>query len=1237
MGKRILKHLPSCIGAWLLGLYDSDKLASNAAKTGLERVFPSPEKRKTLRKAYQEALLDFCLNIIQHETPITLSYEPAVGPAEAAAKYNRTLAASIKLISELLELVAEEDIRKFVEKYQHLADDQKLWGNVTNEDSSVRRGIHKLLRTCLENPAINESFNPSHLSSWYVSKGLESDQSGSATEYLETLVHLTHAYPSIWTSHWSGKKPPHVNLRHFLRKGSQSGPPIFWTKLGTMLSNLPKETFPDTLEGTTSLLKALQNGLTRREEPRSYLGSGLKAFLHFIPIVSSQLSIEDQKANLVSTIKPLVDSLLFVTGERAWDVPEISATDLLKEIIRIDFVSDTLVENWRPISETLVVHLRTLLPESSPDYDISQHQVGSESQRWAIATSMLYRSDFQSREIPEAVRYVIKEAIDVLVNRNGKPYGAATAIGHITTHCKDTITKDPDTLRILDDFLVTQLPAIFLSRSSSPLAVVLKSLNETPSFGKSWRLCLAKIIESIDTGIETSAIRALFKALPRNSKELLSVSLAEIQQLLLHYLELALDDKKPWDGVIEFLAAIGDESLDAICLRTMTTALSQPSERTKSAVRGFLELCKRQPRKAQEWSVGGESLTFVSSVLRLTEISDDDELAQAAKDLSVLIDSTISSSASVNNDSRVAVIHQELNAASVESVWGFTLAQQAGSILKDRPADSLSALIPNTSIWESELLRFMTKLDEYIISSPKGAAFLYRDDFQTEHLEHAERDSTGLSIPIRMAVYTVQLLNDADWSLIEEETMSAVLKLLVQTTILAEQKISVETANALWFPHTPENEADMVEFISQSQKLVFQWLKSSDWWRDETVPSKFDFVRRTLSELYSSVDDDAPPSYFASRAYCQLTNELINIHGISTWRAEDVAKQLAAARRSNVLRSQITYLSAHNTILSSIPFAKRWYNEMVSDLMDISMSDLNDSAIGRLTLFQTTIMGQDPSLINTAASQRRAFLVRRLVEALESDGPVQYQVLSLATLNTILPTQLAMYGEHWEVVVSFIKRLWFQTQNLNLEQGDHTLSLLFESLKLHSALRNMATTEDCNEDLQEALQDSEMERYSGLLNLMSLERSVPDDFHAPLRMVNMNLSRELDKIPLDFVTEPEMLFHVLNSNSDSLQTCGFTILHAKIPTLQQALSIEAALEKSAMRLPDELLSLVLESPKMSHVEDLDPDERLPLRLKGYFLSWILIFDYFEDAVRDIPRLAKMILTFLVTHTEEPIL
>jgi len=56
-----------------------------------------------------------------------------------------------------------------------------------------------------------------------------------------------------------------------------------------------------------------------------------------------------------------------------------------------------------------------------------------------------------------------------------------------------------------------------------------------------------------------------------------------------------------------------------------------------------------------------------------------------------------------------------------------------------------------------------------------------------------------------------------------------------------------------------------------------------------------------------------------------------------------------------------------------------------------------------------------------------------------------------------------------------------------------------------------------------------------------------------------------------------------------------------------------ALSKTDARLPDELLSLILEAPKFESMADANFARTMPLHLRGYLLSWKLVFDHFTNA------------------------
>jgi E3 ubiquitin-protein ligase listerin len=101
-GKRVARHLPKVIGAWLAGLYDNDKLVSRSVVESVSQVFPTEEKRLSLWKVFQTSILDFVDDVILHQTALTLSDERIVKPEDAETKFARVSATAILLFNRIM-------------------------------------------------------------------------------------------------------------------------------------------------------------------------------------------------------------------------------------------------------------------------------------------------------------------------------------------------------------------------------------------------------------------------------------------------------------------------------------------------------------------------------------------------------------------------------------------------------------------------------------------------------------------------------------------------------------------------------------------------------------------------------------------------------------------------------------------------------------------------------------------------------------------------------------------------------------------------------------------------------------------------------------------------------------------------------------------------------------------------------------------------------------------------------
>lgn len=132
-----------------------------------------------------------------------------------------------------------------------------------------------------------------------------------------------------------------------------------------------------------------------------------------------------------------------------------------------------------------------------------------------------------------------------------------------------------------------------------------------------------------------------------------------------------------------------------------------------------------------------------------------------------------------------------------------------------------------------------------------------------------------------------------------------------------------------------------------------------------------------------------------------------------------------------------------------------------------------------------------------------------------------------------------------------------------------------------------------------------------------LTKVVGDEHDQPRNLCNALLARLTKGIDLKYIGSPEETYSLLNVPSRSIQEAAFEILHRHIPSVQEEVSVEAALSKEEnfeLSLPQELLSLAMEPPRGDALK-IDSERGMSWSLRGYLLAWILIFDHFENSVR----------------------
>lgn len=111
------------------------------------------------------------------------------------------------------------------------------------------------------------------------------------------------------------------------------------------------------------------------------------------------------------------------------------------------------------------------------------------------------------------------------------------------------------------------------------------------------------------------------------------------------------------------------------------------------------------------------------------------------------------------------------------------------------------------------------------------------------------------------------------------------------------------------------------------------------------------------------------------------------------------------------------------------------------------------------------------------------------------------------------------------------------------------------------------------------------------------------------------LSRELSVINADAISDISELFPSLSIESKGVQRATYGIIHRVIPKIQETLSFDVALSKTAVHLPGQLLDLLSEVPPIAPFRETDIEENFWLGARSYLLGWKVVFDHFASSVR----------------------
>lgn len=1029
---------------------------------------------------------------------------------------------------------------------------------------------------------------------------------------------LTTDHPTVWTEHYKSKTSVDRRLRQFLKKGSQAGPRDYWARLPILLRAIPSEVLPSNAADAAEVLSALQSGIIKKDEPKYYHEAAYSAYLDILSLINGRLPDEDKTKLLEEMALPLITQYLQPSVETSqWAIPS-NATLLLNKALGIDGMAAMLTERWPACAKQLVDAIRTSQPEQSKDYDKSQTSVGQHANRFATlqeqALNIPTFAPVQS-VFAQASASVVEESLDVLKNRNGKPYGAAAAIAAILGR-NNTLIESTQTQQQLETFLQDELPALVGSPSSTYLIDLLYASTSSPTFHEVWSSTLKATLKLPESPAKTKTLEALLTSSRIPNTFDLAASDAELQSFIKDSVRESVQGSLEWDTfnrVLQSPARIIAPETSADILAQLTQSLTI-SEQAPHSLQGLRHITRSNPSILREFVSTSSGSELLQGLLLASE-SPNDEVAQGAAAVNASIQ-TMLSSGSETKKSMYELIHQGLREATQASVSVETLVDLAKQQVQGKLEwEALRNVFPNVEDWDNALAPFLSvaPLSSLAITNPLGGALYLVESDQSAAKVEIPRDVDGYSAAYRITQYVTKLLKEQDQFPIEKvpvATRNAYLRNIALTVQLADDNLGLAGANGLWADYNTDVETDAMTFISDAQAFIAEEVK-----RLSSLWSEGDGVMAGSASLLGQVEEDtSAPTYYKARAYSVLVAEAIEVAGWRNTQTPQLQDALRNIRKTKAILPILAFANAFKEPLSASKSCERMCNELIADLTGLDAEHKEADGLRQLIQLNSLLYGQY-GIIESIAKQRLVFFVKHVIpwlEVAELGKPLKAELCRALTM--LLPIMSDMYGDHWTNIISYLAAIWRETAKLESETGtDSPIPFVHASLKLYAQLRTLTQAEEPNDDLLDAWKETEQSVADGLVNLLKNSQHFPDEFHQPLKMVNDVLARQIAKVSLKHLESTEDLFPLLYVESQPVQQTAFNILHKQIPEAQEQISIDSALEKTTARLPEELLSLIMDAPTTSALAEANFERSVPLQLRGYLLSWLLVFDHLEHA------------------------
>ena len=272
--------------------------------------------------------------------------------------------------------------------------------------------------------------------------------------------------------------------------------------------------------------------------------------------------------------------------------------------------------------------------------------------------------------ISSTLPFELRSIISLIKARNGKPYGAASALESLIQAVPASMLRDNPIQEELVIFASNVIPSVLVSPSAKYLIRLLGLLEEynllegQDDVGHVYEKCMRTLIDAPDSSAKAVALQSFISS-PRLADT------NSLSAVVLHDLSKAMKDDTGalWESVMAAIAnPLAPKKLTDEILANMTAGLSISPD-TTAAINGLEKIVKQNQSLLKDFVLSSNGSSLLSKLLLLAD-STDESVSLRARNLNSSLERILSVNGGDNQatKSMIAIVNEGLEKAEADSL-----------------------------------------------------------------------------------------------------------------------------------------------------------------------------------------------------------------------------------------------------------------------------------------------------------------------------------------------------------------------------------------------------------------------------------------------------------------------------------------------------------------------------------------------------------------------------------------